>query len=167
MLALQQCLPVPQDQHRLPVTLDRAAAALMLPLPASCGLQNHINASTYSQRFPVWPCTAEPGFDLFASICRICRKIFRKICRIWQKICSMTKNMQKNMQNMTKNMFKYDKYVVRYIATYCDIFCIFYILQYVQYVQDRPSHIFLLINLHIGLHTAAYLFCICCIFCIL
>ncbi len=28
----------------LPVTLDRAAAARMLPLPASCGLQNHIKA---------------------------------------------------------------------------------------------------------------------------
>ncbi len=27
------------DQHRLPVTLDSAAAARMLPLPASCGLQ--------------------------------------------------------------------------------------------------------------------------------
>ena len=35
MLALQQCLPVPLDQHRLPVTLDRAAAARMLPLLAS------------------------------------------------------------------------------------------------------------------------------------
>ncbi len=45
MLALQQCLPVQLEQHRLPVTLDRAAAARMLQLPASCGLQNHIKAS--------------------------------------------------------------------------------------------------------------------------
>jgi len=48
MLALQQCLPVPLDQHRLPVTLHRAAAARMLPLPASCGSQNHIKASTHN-----------------------------------------------------------------------------------------------------------------------
>ena len=48
MLALQQCLPVPLDQHRLPVTPDRAAVARMLPLPASCGLQNHIKASTHN-----------------------------------------------------------------------------------------------------------------------
>ncbi len=46
MLALQQCLPVPLD----PVTLDRAAAARMLPLPASCGfkLQDQIQASTHN-----------------------------------------------------------------------------------------------------------------------
>ncbi len=48
MLALQQCLPVQLDQHQLPVTLDRATAARMLPLPASCGLQNHIKASTHN-----------------------------------------------------------------------------------------------------------------------
>jgi hypothetical protein len=50
MLALQQCLPVPLDQHRLPVTLSsyRAAAARMLPLPASCGLPNHIKAFTHN-----------------------------------------------------------------------------------------------------------------------
>ena len=48
MLALQQCLPVPLDQHRLPVTLDRAAAAPMLPLHASCGLQDQIKASTHN-----------------------------------------------------------------------------------------------------------------------
>ncbi len=42
MLALQP------DQHRLPVTLDRTAAARMLPLPVSCGLQNHIKASTHN-----------------------------------------------------------------------------------------------------------------------
>ncbi len=48
MLALQQCLPVQLDQHRLKVTLDRAAAALMLLLPACCGLQKHIKASTHN-----------------------------------------------------------------------------------------------------------------------
>jgi hypothetical protein len=32
----------------VPVTLDRAAAARMLPLPASCGLQNQIKASTHN-----------------------------------------------------------------------------------------------------------------------
>ncbi len=48
MLALQQCLPVQLDQHRLPVTLDRTAAARMLPLPAACGLQHHIKASTHT-----------------------------------------------------------------------------------------------------------------------
>ncbi len=48
MLALQQYLPVQLDQHWLPVTLYRAAAARMLPLPASCGLQNHIKASTHN-----------------------------------------------------------------------------------------------------------------------
>ena len=54
MLALQQCLPVPLDQHRLPMTLDRAAAARMLPLPASessgcqCRLQDQIKASTHN-----------------------------------------------------------------------------------------------------------------------
>ena len=48
MLALQQCLPLPLDQHRLPVTLDRAAAARMLPLPASCGLQDQIKASIHN-----------------------------------------------------------------------------------------------------------------------
>jgi hypothetical protein len=36
------------EKHQLPVTLDRAAAARMLPLPASCGLQNHIKASTHN-----------------------------------------------------------------------------------------------------------------------
>jgi hypothetical protein len=36
------------DQHRLPVKLDRAAAARMLPLPVTCGLQNHIKASTHN-----------------------------------------------------------------------------------------------------------------------
>jgi hypothetical protein len=44
----QQCLPVPLDQHRLPETLDRAVAARMLLLPASCGLQNHIKASAHN-----------------------------------------------------------------------------------------------------------------------
>jgi hypothetical protein len=29
------------------VTLDHATAARMLPLPASCGLQKHIKASTH------------------------------------------------------------------------------------------------------------------------
>jgi hypothetical protein len=48
MLALQQCLPVPLDQHGLPVTLDHAAAARMLPLPVSCGLQKHFKASTHN-----------------------------------------------------------------------------------------------------------------------
>ncbi len=69
--------PVPLDQHRLPVTLDRAAAARMLSLPASCGLQNQIKAST--QGFQIWHCTAETGPDLFASICRICQKICKNI----------------------------------------------------------------------------------------
>ncbi len=41
-----------------------------------------------------------------------------------------------------KNMFKYAQYLILYIVTYCNIFCIFYVLRYVQYVQDRPSHIF-------------------------
>ena len=70
----------------------------------------------------------------------------------------MTKNMQNNMQNMTKNMFQYAQYVIWYIATYCNIFCISYILQYVQYVQDRPWRIILHNILHIGLHTATYYF---------
>ncbi len=48
MLALHQCLPVQLDQHRLPVTPDRAAAARMLPLPASCGLKSHIKASAHN-----------------------------------------------------------------------------------------------------------------------
>jgi hypothetical protein len=70
MLALQQCLPVPLDQHGLQVTLDHAAAAQMLPLPASCGLQKRIQASAYN------------AFKLcmtlhFASISRICKNIFR------------------------------------------------------------------------------------------
>jgi hypothetical protein len=43
-----RCLPVPLDQHQLPVTLDCTAAARMLPLSASCGLQNHIKASTHN-----------------------------------------------------------------------------------------------------------------------
>jgi hypothetical protein len=48
MPALQQGLPVLLDQHRIPATLDRAAAARMRPLPASCGLQKHIQASTHN-----------------------------------------------------------------------------------------------------------------------
>jgi hypothetical protein len=110
MKALQQCLPVQLDQHRLPVTLDRAAAAQMLPLPASCGLR--ITLKLYPQCFQVWHCTAVTGPDLFASICRICQKICKNNMQNMNKIMqNMTKNMQnlnmtKKMQNNMKNVTK-------------------------------------------------------------
>jgi hypothetical protein len=46
MLALQQCLQL--DQHRWSVILDSTAAARTRPLPAFCGLQKHIKASTHN-----------------------------------------------------------------------------------------------------------------------
>jgi hypothetical protein len=56
-----------------------------------------------------------------------------------------------NMSNMSKidpNVFFYILfYTLVYILLH--IICIFCILQYVQYVQDRPLHIILHINLHI------------------
>ncbi len=120
MLALQQCLPVPQDQHRLPVTLDRAAAARMLPLPASCGLQNHIKASThndfkfgtalqklaltyllqyaeydrkYARKYAEYARKYAEYDTKYAGHCRICQKICSTICKISQKICSNRLNM--------------------------------------------------------------------------
>jgi hypothetical protein len=43
MMALQQCLPVPLDQHRLPVTRCSCTDCPCLP-----GLQKHIEASTHN-----------------------------------------------------------------------------------------------------------------------
>ncbi len=108
MLALQQCLPVPLDQHRLPLTLDRAAAARMLPLTVSRGLQNHIKASTYN------------AFKFHYA------EHARKYAR---KYADSLQNMTKYMQNMTKKYAKqYAKYDKKYVQilsicnlVYCDI----------------------------------------------
>jgi hypothetical protein len=86
MLALQQSLPVQLDQpHRLPVTLDHAAAARMLPLPASCGLQSHIKASTTHNAFKFGTGT---------------RAALQK--RALTYLLQYTENIQEIMQNMTQ-----------------------------------------------------------------
>ncbi len=133
-------------------------------VPGADGFATVYGTSEWQGLAQVWHCTAETGPDLFASICSICQKICKKVCRIWQNICRRWQKICRRWQKicktrckyMKKNMFKYAQYVIWYILTYCDIFCIFYIFQCVQYVQDRPSHIFLHIILHIGLHTATY-----------
>ena len=166
MLALQQCLPVPLDQHRLPVTLDRAAAARMLPLPASytvdCKIKLKSLLTTLSslalhcRNWP-WPICFNMQ-NMPENMQENMQNMTKNMQNMTKNMQDMTKNMQNNMQNMAKNMFKYAQYVIWYIETYCNIFCIFYILQYVQYVQNRPSHIVWHIVLHIGKHTATYYF---------
>ncbi len=123
MLALQQSLPVPLDQHRLPVTFDRAAPARMLPLPASCGLQNHIKASTHNA-FKFGTALQKLALTYLLQYAEYARKYARKYAEYDKKYAeydkkyqNMTRNMQNNMQNMTKNMFKYAQYVIWYIVT--------------------------------------------------
>ncbi len=71
------CLPVPLDQHRLPVTLDSAAAERMLPLPASCGLQNLIKASTHNA-FKFGTALQKPALTYLLQYAEYARKNARK-----------------------------------------------------------------------------------------
>jgi hypothetical protein len=97
MLALPQCLPVQLDQHRLTVTLDRAAAALMLLLPACCGI------------------SVDGKNTLKLLLTTLSSLSLALHCRLgnWPlgwPICFNMQNMQENMQENMLNMTQYAEY---------------------------------------------------------
>jgi hypothetical protein len=84
---VQQCLPVPLDQHQLPVTLDRAAAARTLPLPASCGLQkHHIKASSHNA-FKFGTALQKLALTYLLQYAEYARKYAKKYAEYDIKIC--------------------------------------------------------------------------------
>ncbi len=90
MLALQQCLPVPVplDQHQSPVTLDRAAAAQVLPLPASYGLKKHIKASTHNA-FKFGTALQKLVLTYLPQYAENAKTYSRKYAKIRKRICGI------------------------------------------------------------------------------
>ncbi len=94
---------VPLDQHQLPVTLDRAAAARMLPLPASCGLQNlnHIKASESTHNaFKFGTALQKPALTYCLNMQNMPENMQES---------TQDSEMTKNMQNIIKKYAEYDK----------------------------------------------------------
>jgi hypothetical protein len=104
------------------VTLDLAAAARILPLPASCGLQHYIKAST------------DNAFKFCAALQKLALTYSLQYAEYMQEnmqeyMQKMTKSMQNNMQNM----FKFECYLV-----YCDILQHILLILHIAICPIRP-----------------------------
>ncbi len=109
------------------MTLDRAAAARMLPLPASCGLQNHITASSHNA-FKFGTALQKLALTYLLQYAEYARKYARKYAEYDKKYAGYDKKYAEIQQNMTKYAKQYAEYDKIYVhicsicnLVYCDI----------------------------------------------